>query len=79
MDTKEEVYHWIKIGGIIATIPFVLVSGPLGGYFAGAFLAERFSLSASFPLYGAILGLVGSLVETVRMMRAVVAMDLRRR
>ncbi len=66
---KAALYRWIKIGGILSFIPFVLVAGPLAGHFAGSYLEHKFH----FPFYTSFvlitIGFIGSVMETVRIIQ----------
>jgi hypothetical protein len=70
---KKKVYKWIKIGGLLSFLPFVMAAGPLGGYLVGDLLQQKLRFP---PITMAIcinLGFLGSAVETVR----VITMALR--
>ena len=63
---KEELYRWIKIGGLVSSIPFILISGPIVGYVAGDCIRNFFHL-ANYVVYIFILiGFVWSFSETAK-------------
>lgn len=68
---KKNLYKWVKVGGILSFIPFVLAAGPLGGFFLADYLEKRFG----FPFYTTIicitLGVIGSTREVIRMIKVV--------
>ncbi len=68
-------YKRLKIGGLLSFLPFVLVAGPLAGFFAGDYLVKRFSFPAytSYILSG--LGFFGSVRETIRIIRVAIKME----
>ena len=67
--SKKKIYTWIKIGGILSFIPFVLVSGPIAGFFLGNFLQKKFGWPFFATLILVTIGFVGSVRETVRIIR----------
>ena len=66
---KAEVYKWVKIGGILSFIPFVLVAGPLGGYFLGDYLEKKFGLGSYVSLICITIGFLVSVRETIRIVK----------
>ena len=66
---KQKLYKWIKIGGLLSFLPFVMAAGPLGGYLIGDFLQKKFGLGPVAMAVCIILGFLGSAVETVRVIR----------
>ena len=70
---KKELYKWIKIGGMLSFIPFVLMGGALLGYLAGDYLEKKMVLSpfVAFPVCVA-LGMVVSAIEVVRIIKLAV-------
>jgi hypothetical protein len=75
VEKKPEVYKWIKIAGLVSFLPFVLVVGPVGGYFIGDYLQKRFSLNRYFTLIIIAVGFIFSLRETVRIIKLVIFID----
>lgn len=66
---KREVYNWIKVGGLLSLIPFVLVAGPLMGYLAFEYLEKRFG-TPPYVLYILItIGFAAGVRETIRIIR----------
>jgi len=68
---KADLYKYVKIGGMLSFIPFVMVTGPLGGYFLGSYLERRFGVSFYVTAICIILGFAGSARETIRIVRIV--------
>lgn len=66
---KQEIYKWIKIGGLLSFIPFILIAGPLAGYLAGDWLTKQFGLPQFTAVLLAGIGFIGSVRETVRVVR----------
>lgn len=74
MPDKQDIFRFIKIAGMVSFIPFVLVSGPLAGYLAGEFLAEKLS----FPylkLICVFVGFIAAIFETFKIVRLVLKLD----
>jgi hypothetical protein len=67
---KKKVYKWIRIGGLLSFIPFVLAAGPIGGYLAGDFLEKKFALPHYVSAILIIAGFLGSAFETVKIIKA---------
>lgn len=66
---KADVYKWIKIGGLLSFLPFVLVAGPIGGYILGNYLVNKFHLPAYASLIFITIGFLASLKEAVKVIR----------
>lgn len=66
---KREAYKWIKVGGLLSLIPFVLVSGPLMGYIAFEYLQKRFGAPPYASYIFITVGFVASVRETIRIIR----------
>lgn len=66
---KRDVYKWTRIAGILSFIPFVLAAGPLAGFFAADFLEKRFGLPPYTTIVLVTIGLIGSVRETVRIIK----------
>jgi len=66
---KADLYRWIKIGGLLSFLPFVLVAGPMAGFFLGNYLEKKFGL----PVYASIvlitIGFVASFKEAIRIVK----------
>ncbi|MDD5422876.1 MAG: AtpZ/AtpI family protein [Candidatus Omnitrophota bacterium] len=67
---RSGVYRWIKIGGLLSFLPFVMAAGPLGGYFLGDYLEKRFGSPSYVSLIFITLGFIGSVAETVKIVKA---------
>ena len=66
---KADIYRWIKIGGLLSFLPFVLVSGPLAGFFLGSYLEHKFGLPAYVSIVLITIGFGASLKEAIRVVR----------
>jgi len=66
---KADLYKWIKIGGLLSFLPFVLVAGPMAGYVLGSYLEKKFGLPAWVSGALITIGFIGSLVETIRIVK----------
>lgn len=75
MENKKDLYKIIKIGGMIIFIPLMLLLGPLAGFFLGDFLSQKFGWSRNLVLVFMILGFFSSVLETLRIVRKVSAME----
>lgn len=67
---KADMYRWIKIAGLLSFLPFVLVAGPLAGFYLGSFLEKRFGLPSYILIVFIIVGFIGSLSETIKIVKA---------
>ena len=72
---KQEIYKWIRLGGLLSFIPFILVAGPMAGYLAGEYLIKRFGLPPFTSFILATLGFVGSARETIRIIKIALKTD----
>ena len=66
---RADIYKWIKIGGLLSFLPFVLVSGPLVAYLLGNYLEKRFGLPSYISLVFITIGFIVSVMETVKIIR----------
>lgn len=66
---KAEIYKWIRIGGLLSFLPFVMVAGPLAGFYLGGYLEKRFGLEAYVSIALLTIGFAGSLKETIRIVK----------
>jgi hypothetical protein len=67
---RQNAYRWIKVGGLLSLIPFVLASGPLAGYLAGYYLIKAFNFPHYTGIVCAIIGIIAGIQETIRIIRA---------
>jgi len=67
---KKEFYKWVKIAGFASFVPFVLAAGPIGGFFVGYYLQQKFHFNKHFTLIFSLIGMLASFFETVRIIRA---------
>ena len=66
---KREVYNWIKVGGLLSLIPFVLVAGPLMGYMAFEYFEKRFGAPPYVAYILITIGFAGGVRETIRIIK----------
>ena len=66
---KAEFYRWIKIGGLLSFLPFILAAGPLAGFYLGNYLERRFGLPAYVPIALIVIGFAVSFKETIRIVK----------
>lgn len=62
---KTDLYAWIKIGGLLSFLPFLLAAGPFGGYLLGTFL-ESHGAPGYLTAICIALGFIGSVREAVK-------------
>jgi len=55
--------------GLALTLPVALLSGPFAGYLISQWLIQRWHWSPSTTLALVLLGLAGSTIQTVRILR----------
>lgn len=66
---KADLYRWIKIGGILSFLPFILAAGPLAGYFLGDYLEKSLHLPKYISAICIIIGFLTSVREAIRVIR----------
>lgn len=64
-------YAWVRRVGTLASIPMILVGGPTLGFLVGRFLDRRFGWDPWGVMGGVLIGLIASIVETVRLIQQV--------
>lgn len=74
-DKLTKTYKWIKIGGLLSFIPFIMAAGPLAGYFLADYLQKRFGFPGFTAAVLIILGFAGSARETVRIIKLALKTD----
>lgn len=60
----DETGRWLRQIGILTAVPFVLMFGPLIGYFAGAYLDEKLGTDPYLMILLIVLGFIASGKET---------------
>ena len=68
-DNKADLYRWVRVGAFLSIIPIVLAAGPMIGYIAGKFFADKFHLPAIVIFTFAAIGFAASARETIRIIR----------
>lgn len=69
-DAETDMRKSMYAAGIGMTIPFVLLTGPLMGWFAGSWLDGRYGTSW-ITIFAVLLGLAGSIHLTVKMVKEI--------
>jgi hypothetical protein len=72
---KKDFYRWVKIAGFASFIPFILLSGPIGGYLIGDFFRQRFHLNRNVMLIAMVIGSAASFAETIRIIKMMLKLD----
>ena len=68
---KNDSLEGLRQFGIVSTLPFVLVAGPLLGFFVGKWVDNRWDTAPYGMIILLILGFVASARETIRMIKSV--------
>jgi hypothetical protein len=66
---KENPYKLFWMLGLALTLPMILLSGPIAGYFLGILLIRQFQLPAPLMPVCMILGLLGSGWQSAQLIR----------
>jgi F0F1-type ATP synthase assembly protein I len=72
---KRELYKWIKIGGMLSFIPFILIVGISAGYFIGGLLVKKFNAPPVAISISVVVGIIVSAVEVIRIVRLAIKVD----
>jgi hypothetical protein len=67
---KADLYKWIKIAGLLSFLPFILVAGPIAGFYLGSYLEKRFSLPSYVSMVLITIGFITSAMETIKLVKA---------
>ncbi len=70
LDAETDMRKSMYAAGIGMTIPFVLLTGPLMGWFVGSWLDGRYGTSW-ITIAAVLLGLAGSIQLTVKMVKEI--------
>ena len=65
----EEFYARIRTAGLLAIIPIVLATGPLGGYLIAELLVDKLGFPGYTTAVCVILGFIAGIRETVKIIR----------
>ena len=74
-DDKSEFYKRFRQIGILTSIPFILVAGPLVGYFAGSWIDRKFGTEPTVTFVFIVLGVLASMREMVRIIKEVLKQE----
>jgi len=66
---KKDLQRLFGMLGLALTLPMVLLSGPFVGYLIGQWLTAKQSWPSGTILVLMLLGLAGSIIQTVRILR----------
>jgi len=70
LDTlKKDLQRLFWMLGLALTLPMALLSGPLAGYLISQWLIRKWAWSPMTTLVLVLLGLVGSVIQTTRILR----------
>ena len=72
---KKEIYKWIKVGGLLSFIPFILAAGPLLGYWVGDHLVKEWNSPFVVLILSLLVGTLVSLREAIRIIRLALKLD----
>jgi len=72
---KKEIYKWIKLGGLLSFIPFIMAAGPLLGYWVGDYLVKEWNSPFVVLILSLLVGLLVSLRESIRIIRLALKFD----
>ena len=67
--SKADLYRWIKIGGLLSFLPFVLVAGPVAGYILGNYLEKKYGTPVYLLIVLITIGFAASLKEAIRIVK----------
>ena len=65
----EEFYSRIRVAGLLAIIPIVLATGPLGGYLIADLVVEKLGFPHYTTVICVILGFIASIQEIIKIIR----------
>lgn len=66
---KNDLRKLFWMLGLALTLPMVLLSGPFAGYLISQWLIKRWGWTPETTLAFVLLGLVGSVIQTVRILK----------
>ena len=66
---SEEFYVRIRTAGLLAIIPIVLATGPLGGYLIADLLVKRLGFPGYTIAFCVIIGFIAGIRETIKVIR----------
>ena len=70
LDTiKKDLQHLFWMLGLALSLPMVLLSGPFAGYLISQWLVGKWGWAPGTTLVLVLLGLAGSVIQTVRILR----------
>jgi hypothetical protein len=70
LDTiKKDIQRLFRMLGLALTLPMVLLSGPFAGYWVSQWLIREWHWTPAITLALMLLGLAGSALQTVRILR----------
>jgi len=70
LDTlKKDLQRLFWMLGLALTVPMALLSGPFAGYLISQWLIRKWAWAPATTLVLVLLGLAGSVIQTVRILR----------
>lgn len=66
---RREIYKWIRMGGLLSLIPFLLAAGPFLGYATFNYLRSKFDAPVYLLYIFVTVGFIASVKETIRIIR----------
>ncbi|HNX67917.1 MAG TPA: hypothetical protein PLL75_00555 [Candidatus Omnitrophota bacterium] len=66
---QEDLRRLFWMLGLALTLPMVLLSGPLAGYLISRWLIQQWHFDTGLTLILTLLGLAGSTLQTVRILK----------
>ena len=68
---KDNNLKYLKVVLEATSIPFVLLGGPIVGFFIGSFLDDKFGSGKAFLLIFVVLGFIAAIKETILIIKRV--------
>ena len=75
MPERSRSLQWLQQAGLLTAIPFVLLVGPVLGYYLGAAADRRWALAPWGMTGGIMLGLLSSARVTIQLIRQAQALQ----
>ncbi|HOE68284.1 MAG TPA: hypothetical protein PK997_01345 [Candidatus Omnitrophota bacterium] len=69
MAGTNDLPRLFRMLGVAVTIPAILISGPLAGFLLAHWLIKQWNLSPKLIMISVLLGLLGSSIQTIRLIK----------
>ncbi len=66
---NDERYAWVRQGGLLSTIPFLMAVPPIAGLLIGRYLDNRFDTNPVFIIIFLVFGFVASVRQTASVLK----------